>query len=104
MQNYQVRVFSEPTCLYGGHGVKFASENPKRYLAIKNEKFGESISIRVILKRPTQSEVLLDLGILAAEQALCVDLAFVLCVEAWTSSSNLDTNVACSLSMFDSSY
>ncbi len=95
MQSYQVKVLPRNSFLYGGSGVTAGTVSGGSVLRVKNDRFGEPIHLKVVSQPPAQPEVTTDIGMLAADQALTVDLKFVLRVEANTLADNLASIVSC---------
>ncbi|SRR5258706_16458778 len=97
MQAYQIKVLPKDTCLYGGRGVSAGNEADGPVLIIKNDRFGEQVSLKVISQRPTQPPTITDVGVLERDQAFTLNLKFVLRVEAKTLAPNFDSFVYCTI-------
>ena len=99
MQTYQVKILPRNTFLFGGEGMTASNAAEGAFLLIKNDRFGEPVSLRVVSQEPTQPATTTDFGILGPDQAFSLNLKFVLRVEARTLAHNLDSVVSCCIEM-----
>lgn len=97
MQTYQIKVLPRSTFLYGGSEIKTGNDSEAPVLILKNDRFGEAVSVVLQRQKPTQPVETIDLGILGADEALSVNLQFVLRVEAKTIDPNLDSLISCTI-------
>lgn len=97
MEKYQLRVQSTETYLYGGKDIVYGNGEVAPAMIVRNDEFGEPITLSAIRKKPTQPEETVAFGILQPSEVLTFDLRYILRVGAKCNVMDADSLVYCTI-------
>ena len=97
MEKYQIRVLGSTSYLFGGKSIDISGGDFNSLLIIRNDEFGEPISISLVRRPITQPEEHIDIGILQPSEVFAVDLKNTVRVEAKCTEAFVDSLVYCTI-------